>query len=387
MSIENIASHILLIESYTRQVLPMVKAFHSLGCKVDTLNDTHFDLGNITRFADKKFVVKNVSNDAQILTNTLNALIKSEKYDVIIPLSDFSASVLSSNYEHFRADVSVAVNPPAVFNLAYDKKQTMQLCAEKKIPAPRTAENPADISDIERLGYPIIVKPKSECGSIGIHIFRKSDELKTFLDKEPGSLSTMLFQEYIPQNGKQFNAQAFVDNDGQIRTLIITEKVRWFPLDGGASTMCMEVTEPSVYDTCVKLMQALNWRGYCDIDLIQDTRDGIAKVIEVNARISANVKMCFISGIDVARQILEFCRGDRVTDFTANYKHGMRLRCMHTDIIWFFKSPDRFKRKPSWFNRRHTRDQIFDYSDPIPFITFSFRSLTQYKKAMEKRKR
>lgn len=377
---------VLLLESYTRQVLPMAKAFKQLDCEVDTLNDTRFDLGYVTRFSDHKFVVRNVSSDEKTLTDALDRLLLQKQYDVIVPLSDFSADVLSRNYDRYAQLAPLAVNRREVFSRAYDKLNTMKRCAQNNIPSPVTVFDPACINDIAKLGYPVIVKPRSECGSIGLHVFYKESTLAEFLRNNPQAYTTNLFQEYIQQSGKQYNAQAFVDVEGHVKSLIVTEKVRWFPLDGGASTMCMEVDCPAVFETCKRLLQALDWRGYCDIDLIEDPRDGIAKVIEVNARISANVKLCFASGIDVARQILEFSRGTTVSDYT-NYRHQRRLRCLHTDLLWFIKSPERFSRRPSWFSLRRTTDQIFDWSDPIPFFVFSLRAIKQYRGAMEKRKR
>lgn len=381
-------SHIrvLLLESYTRQVLPMAKAFKRLGCEVDTLNDSKFDLGYITRYADNRFVVHGVSNDEKILEDILKKLISQRVYDVIVPLSDFSANYLSHSYDLYRNDVSLAVNELDLFCRAYDKLYTMKICAENGIPSPMTALKPTSIEDIDAIGYPIITKPRSECGSIGLHILADKPALVAFLEQNPDAYSINLFQKYIQQTGKQYNAQAFVNADGAIRMLIVTEKVRWFPLDGGASTMCMEVENPTVSETCSKLLKAMEWKGYCDIDLIEDPNDGIAKVIEVNARISANVKICFASGIDIAKQILEFYKGKDVQSYT-NYARGRRLRCFHTDLLWFIKSPDRLTRKPSWFSCKKSSDQIFDLRDPLPFVTFSFRAIRQYKGAMEKRKR
>ena len=54
---------VLLPESSGRQVLPMAKAFKKLGCHVTTVQGTKSDLGNVTRFADKKIVVKGVDDD------------------------------------------------------------------------------------------------------------------------------------------------------------------------------------------------------------------------------------------------------------------------------------------------------------------------------------
>ena len=79
--------------------------------------------------------------------------------------------------------------------------------------------------------------------------------------------------------------------------------------------------------------------------------------MEINPRITASVKICFDAGVDFARQIIEFATGKEVTEYM-DYKADVRLRYMHTDILWLLQSPNRFNIKPSWFDFKNTSDQI-----------------------------
>ena len=67
--------------------------------------------------------------------------------------------------------------------------------------------------------------------------------------------------------------------------------------------------------------------------------------------------------------------------------HDVRMRCIHTDLLWLIKSPKRFSTNPSWFNNLHTHDQIFALDDPWPFFTFSLQSIMRYKTEMNNRRR
>ena len=128
----------------------------------------------------------------------------------------------------------------------------------------------------------------------------------------------------------------------------------------------------------------MNWRGAADIDLIQDPRDGIAKIMEINPRVSGSVKVVLNSGVNIAEQIIQLASNEEVSDYL-EYKKDIRMRCLHTDILWFIKSPNRFHTSPSWFSWKNTVDQIWSFDDPIPFLTFSIQSLFKYKKEMKKR--
>jgi hypothetical protein len=56
----------------------------------------------------------------------------------------------------------------------------------------------------------------------------------------------------------------------------------------------------------------MGWRGYGDIDFIADPRDGLVKIMEVNPRLSAPVKICFAAGVDIADMLVKFSLGEEI---------------------------------------------------------------------------
>mgnify|MGYP003299974822 CR=1 FL=1 len=72
------------------------------------------------------------------------------------------------------------------------------------------------------------------------------------------------------------------------------------------------------------MLKKINWRGPADIDLIQDPRDNTAKIMEINPRVSGSVKICFVCGVDQAKQMLELAYNETVTPYM-DYKIGQRL--------------------------------------------------------------
>jgi D-aspartate ligase len=377
---------VLLTDGGSRQTLPMAKAFADLGCIVTTLNSTSLDLGNISRYPKGKIVIKGVDNNAELAYKKVEELLKTKKYDLVLPMSDFTANILGQNKEYFSQYAVIETNDTEVFNLAYDKLNTMTLCMETGLPCPKTILNFGSIQDMKEIDYPVVVKPRSACGSIGFHTANNEEELTDILNKYNKTLGPMFVQEYIPQTGKQFNVHMFLDQYQNVKTALVAEKCRWFPIDGGASTLCVTVNRPDIIDICSRMLKKMKWIGYCDVDLILDPRDNIPKIIEVNARISANVKLCYLAGINIAKQILENRFGQDVTEYGA-YKEDIRLRCLHTDLLWFIKSKDRLKTSPSWFSYKNTSDQIFSISDPLPGFTFTIQAFLKYRKEMKKRAR
>lgn len=377
---------VLLTEGACRQTLPMAKAFRALGCQVTTLNATTLDVGNVSRYPRKKIVDCCSDTDVAGTKDAIEKILKSEKYDLVVPMSDFTASLLAREKKYFSQYAEIATNDWLIFNQAFDKFNTMKICMEKEIPCPKTFLDVRLIEDLEEINYPVVIKPRSACGSIGFNIAQDTEKLGKLLGDADENLGPMLVQEYIPQTGKQFNAHLFLDNNHEIRMALVAEKTRWFPMDGGASTLCLTVDKPEIIESCSRLLKEMKWVGYCDVDLMLDPRDNTPKIIEVNARISANVKICFLAGMNIARLILENTFGERVTHYEG-YKEDIRLRYFHTDLLWFINSENRFRSEPSWFSIKNTSDQIFSLSDPLPWFGFTLQAIGKYRKEMKKRER
>ena len=158
-----------------------------------------------------------------------------------------------------------------------------------------------------------------------------------------------------------------------------------YPVNVGSSTLNQTVERQDIVDSCIKLLKEIGWRGYADIDLIQDPRDNKAKIIEINPRITGSVKICFKAGVDFARQIAEDAQGLPVTSMM-EYKKDIYLRYLQKDVLWLLKSPQRFKSSPSWFSFKNNVDQIFDITDPWPFIMSSIDSIPKLIKDTKRRR-
>ncbi|HHX70055.1 MAG TPA: ATP-grasp domain-containing protein [Gallicola sp.] len=379
--------HVLILEGYARQALPMIKAFYKLGCTVTTLNASKLDVGYASRYPHYKKIGICSRNDYKGTVRQVRELLQTNKYDLVVPLVDFSADLLARNYEEFRKYAKLATNPFDIYDLAQDKLKTMQICMENNIPCPQTLTGIRDVESLKDIDikYPIIIKPRVGYGAVGFKVIKSYHDLQSVVANKKIDLSDYVIQEYIPQTDVQFEAAMFVDSKNDIKSALVFSKNRWFPVEGGSSTLNITIDRPDIVETCSRLLKTIGWRGCADVDLIQDPRDGIAKVMEINPRVSGSVKICFEAGIDLARQIIEYEFGEEVTKYK-EYKLGQRLRCSQTDLLWFLKSPNRFKSEPSWFSFKQTKDHIFSLEDPLPWLSFSIQAVMRYKAEMRKRK-
>ena len=379
--------NVLLIDGFAKQYLPMAKAFRKLNCNVHTIVQSHLDVAYFSRYTSKKYLLKKSMQNEENLKSFIIGILKAEKIDIVISLTDFSSDLIS-RYKHVLSQYSyIAIPDFDIYNIARNKKLTLKTCEKIGVPFTKTY---FDFSfskiDMEMVEYPLVAKPISSYGSIGFRVIKDINQFKRSFNYLKENIEEILIQEYVPQTSIQYEASLFLDEEQNVKSAVLFTKNRWFPVDGGSSTLNITTYNSDIINHCTKLLKDIKWTGCADIDLIHDPRNNEVKVMEINPRVSGSVKIVFLSGVNLAKQILDLYLGNIVTQYD-NYKTNVRLRASHTDLLWFINSPQRFKSKPSWFSLKRTRDHIFDILDPVPWFTFTLQSMLKYRKEMKLRRR
>ena len=380
---------VLIFGAGGRQSLPMCRGFYNLGCKVTVYCKSRWDTGYLTKFAHERILFQSeTTGDESFLENGLKIIAKGN-YDLVLPLGDSAAMFLSRHKEEILPYAAVAVNDWEIFQKIIDKNNTMRICEEHGIPAPRTVFTGDPVSEIRRLGlsYPVVVKPRTGVGSIGFNIVQNEESLISLLRDYNNENGPLLVQEYIEQGGaSQYGAEIFRDRNGVIRAALVAEVARWYPIDGGSRLLSISIHNQEIVDICVKLVEALDWNGYANIDLVWDDREKKANILELNGRTGASVKLDFLAGVDIARLILENELGYEVSDMM-EYEDGKQISCFLVDCLWFKDAKNRFKSRPSWFARWKIKDVVFSWDDLKPTAGFLVTSLHSFRDSMKKRKR
>lgn len=376
---------VLLIDGASRQVLPMIKGFALNGCHVSVYCSSKLDVGYVYKYTDEKIMGVFDPADENATYEGIRKAVESGKYDLVVPMNDFAATVLVKHKDELSAFSYISVNSPEIFYLAADKQQTMNICMKNGIPCPKTAVF-SDLSEFDDEGwsYPLVIKPRSGYGANGFNLVESRAELEKMFALTEKKFGASLVQEYIPQTSSQYQVEMVMGRDGECKSFILMDKLRWYPLNGGSSTINVTVKDEKIKSDCIALLKAMGWVGYASLDLIRDPRDNVAKILEINPRINGTAKICFKCGIDLALQLLEEARGEAITEFF-DYPDGIYLRYIHMDVLWFLKSKKRFSAKPSFFSFKNTVDEIFSWEDLKPFFVYSISCVKKLLNDKKKR--
>ena len=340
---------VLLLDGQTIQVISIAKQLKRKGYKVILFCDSKVSYGYRTKYADEKILSPSVHENPSLFLDFIVNYLKNKEIDILIPMNDYSASFLSENKQQLLQYTKFIIPNIDVFNKGYDKKQLMALCEDSNFPHPKTAdlEVLSLVDAANKVGFPSLIKPNITTGGRGITLVNSKDELLKQYSDVRTKYGACHLQEFIPAGGRQLKVQLFVESNETIRYTSVIHKIRFYPENGGSSCCNVTVKEDSLVELCSQVLKKIGWIGFADFDLIEDPRDGIIKIMEINPRVPACIKSSIISGIDFGTIIADETLGKKQNQYV--YTPGKYLRYFGLDLLWFVYSSNRFKAKPNWF--------------------------------------
>lgn len=374
----------ILLLDQGRQALPFLKSFSKAGHDTTIVCNTRLSEGYFSRYPAKRLLWPSYVKNRPEFEKRLLDYLKENKMDVTVSVGDISSEILSKNGEEIRQYTHLTSPDYATFIRAYDKLQLMKHCMARDLPCPRTYElNETNLDKIgELLRFPVMVKPIKGLGAIGVVRINDQEELR---ERYPALYSlhgAMLVQEFIPQEGgMQYQAEAFLDEKSRMKACMVILKPRFFPVNGGTSTANLTIDHPEVLNTTRRLLEGLKWKGAADVDYILDPRDGTAKILEINPRVTAGIKIGFAAGIDYADLHLKLALGQEVPE-VKGYKLGVYCRNFFLEMLWYLLSDRKMKKAttPPFFTifRRNMVDQVFSIDDPFTGLGFFLNMVRKY---------
>lgn len=281
----------------------------------------------------------------------LDEILRDQQYDVAVPMGDAAAKYLSRNKSQIESKYKVkcAVPDNEVLSVVVDKGKFMRFCDEHNIPHPKTMTITEDTLEAaaDHIGFPSLIKPDFSVGARGITKVNSLQELKQEYPNIRKHFNACTLQEFIDNPDYYYNVMLYRDANGQCRNCAIIKIVRVYPIGAGSSSCCISVENDELLSICKDALDKLNWIGMADFDVLQRKDTLEYRIIEINPRVPASLRAAYISGINFPETIVLDVLSEPY--HSGGYTPGKTLRYMGIDLLWFLKSPKRFKSSPSWF--------------------------------------
>ncbi len=377
---------VLVLDAGGKQTIAMIRGLKDIGCTVTVLCKSKLDVCYVSNLPNRKILKPELAVIDDNYINFLLQEVSTGNYDVLMPVGELSTNPVTQHEEEFKKYVKIACAPRETYIKAFNKQITFDQAMKSGIPCPYTRQSNQAVEDyLAHARFPIIIKPRQGLGSVGFQKFASEKEFREKLSDPSFNVDEYVLQEFVNFENR-IGTNLFVDQKGNICTSYAVNVLRWFPIDAGAGVLIVTVDEHKILQYAGKLLQDLGWKGFANVAFMIDKETGEPRLLEINGRIPASVKMAYMCGCNISRQLLEMIYEQDVIQYPENKKFGMYIRHLDTDIAWFLKSPSRFRTKPSWFSWKNTQEILFRTDDPLPFFAHFLQKLLQYDKIMKQKK-
>jgi predicted ATP-grasp superfamily ATP-dependent carboligase len=225
----------------------------------------------------------------------------------LYPTDDETAAFLARRHEELSELFRIASPPWNVLRRAYDKRLTYELAADVGVAFPATFY-PRTRDEVAQLDcrFPVILKPaaKPEQNRFTYAKAWRAEDMDSLqLGYEEACAfvppELVMVQELIPGGGEaQFSYAALCEN-GSPLAVLVARRTRQYPTDfGRASSFVETVEEHGIEEPARRLLEALQLTGIAEIEFKRDPRDGVHKLLDINARAWAWVALGGRAGVD-----------------------------------------------------------------------------------------
>jgi len=380
-------SKVLVTDSSERAALAVIRSLGKRGIKVVAADSVRLNAGFLSKYCSGRMIYPSPLRSKGEFVKSMLHFVRSEKFDLLIPVTDITMTPILEHMDRFEKYVKVAAPPPEVAIKALDKIETLKIAEKNEIPFPRTflIEDVNNLKKIAKtLQYPVVIKPRMKIywsNDKGIvlkvtprnfvyserDLIQRVSEITSHFRKFGVPSSFFFLQEAV--SGEAYGVEVLMYHL-KPRVVFAHKRLREYPITGGASTLRMSVKNEMLMKYAFKLLKAMSWQGVAMVEFKLNKKNGEAKLIEVNGRFWGSLSLAINSGVDFPYLLYEYLVRDE-EPLCHNYKLGIMQRWLIPgDLLWLYSSLkdsyDRSRRIIEFISAFGIPDDIVSFSDFAP---------------------
>lgn len=296
---------------------------------------------------------------------------------VLIPASDDALELLIEHYDKLKRKFRLDLFVPDAQASMLNKLETYQAAKRVGVPTPKfwLVDSKSSVMSVrDELVFPLLVKPLYShrfVATFGVKflVAETFEELISAWEKIDEDHEVMLVEKIPGPDSQLCSYYTYIDEDGEHLFQFTKRIIRRFPPEMGVA--CRHVTDhiPELVEPATKLFAEVGLRGLANVEFKLDPRDGVLKLIECNARITAANILLDRCGYDLAYFLYQrVCEGD-LPEF-GDYPDNAYLWNPVDDLRAFLQLRRRgelsFRDWIKSISKTNVTLQIFQWSDPLP---------------------
>lgn len=260
--------------------------------------------------------------DSQYIPKILE-ICQREEVGMVLPLREDELELIAECRKVFQEQgILVAVSHIEGLRICRDKYLLYQHLRKCGIPCVRTIDPQEEREALESLSFPVIVKPRYGCGSIGLRQIGTREQLEA----HEGDGESMVVQSCM--EGEEYGVDAYVDFlSGEVVSIFAKKKIS---MRTGETEKSVSVLEEELFSLTKQTVKSLGLSGPVDIDIFQCGNH--YEVLEVNPRFGGGYSHAHACGINFPKMLGENAAGRENPVDIGNYARGV-VAMKYRDVV------------------------------------------------------
>ena len=365
-------SRVLLTDAQDRSALAACRSLHRAGYAVDAVASRRPAAAHWSRFCDRRLVACDPREDEARFVEEVRDIARTASYQVLVTGSDASLLAISRNRAGLEPFVELGLPSAVVVERCMSKQALVQTAAGAGFDSPETeacADEAAAKAAARRLGYPVMLKPRSTVfGRNGGFVQRGGSlvmDEASLVALRPGYGIPCLIQRCVDGELLSFSGVAV---DGRLLAHGVSRYERTWPPEGGSVSFAETIsTPPGLRRRVENLIRSLGWQGVFELEMIR--HDGRFAVIDFNPRLFGSLELITRAGAPLATAWCDWLLG--FEPVASQARPGYRYRWEDAEARNLLRrlKERRIRAAVGMLRpRRRMARSFFKLSDPAPLV-------------------
>lgn len=360
----------------------IAKAFGRRGINVYFLTDRKAE--NIySKYCKRCFLGPGTRYNQDLLKKALKKIRRSLNASAVVyPTCDLYSLNLAQIRDELKDYYYCVIGDKQSVATLVKKKEFYNALAQNKIPHP-TTYFPEGMKDIEHIGseihYPVFIKPSispiftATFGTKGFVVHSKKELLKGYQLAANRDIEVIIQEIIRGPESNSFQLEGYFNKDFCPTILFARQRLRIWPKGFGNTTLCVSIPLTKLskeIEMINRFIKNLGYQGLMSAEFKRDPKDGILKLLEINARAWWHFWLSEKCGADII--FASYMDSIGKTDYCPEkYKVGLKSLDFLFDLRASLKGiSERTLSISDWISSlRNTKvEAYFSPDDPSPFF-------------------
>lgn len=369
--------------------LAICRSLGKKGIHVVSVNHNRKNFYGKSRYIKEVLIAPHFQDEEKAYLEFLLAYGRSqEEKPVLFPSADPYVEFIDKYFYELKEYFLFPMDRKGLFTDLMDKTTLVEYAKKYNTRVPETLDvDEENLYDkvMDQIGYPLLLKPADSPSFVDRYrqkafTVESERELKKLLSMTARDGHKVFIQRIIPGPEKNnYNFDAYVDRNGKLAYYTTEQKIRQWPNNIGASTVADQRWIQEAADFAIPFIEALNYRGFIEMEMKKDEKSGNIYLIEINVRFVNFTQLHVAIGMDTPYLHYLDSTGQDIGSKIINYDTGKRWRYLWEDIpaMRGYVQKGQMTREEIIEENKHPNivPSTWAWDDPLPGIVFVFKHL------------